>query len=432
MASRQVSTKFQLEEIEKLEKSITALSKESEILSKNEKPFDSYPLSSNTKKGLRRGKFIKPTPIQNQAIVHGLQGKDILGAAKTGSGKTLAYLIPLLEDLYRFRVGRLDTLSAMIISPTRELALQIFEVLKVLSVAHVAFKIGTLIGGTDYNSERNFATRLQICVCTPGRILQHLEQTPQFDVQNLRFLVLDEADRLLDMGFSTQLKSILDYLPTPRLNGGTRQTLLFSATMPKSVKDLAMLSLSDPIYISVDETSDRATPSGLKQAYVECSLENKLDIVWSFIRTHLKQKTIIFFATCKQVRFIDAVFRKLRPGISLLALHGKIKPARRTFIYEEFTKKTECVLFATDIASRGLDFPDVDWVLQADCPDDVASYIHRVGRTARYKNGGSALLIVSEKEKAGFLPKLGDSKIPIKNLKINPDSSFSVKEKLRR
>ncbi|TMW56545.1 hypothetical protein Poli38472_006555 [Pythium oligandrum] len=385
--------------------------------------FGAFPLSDATKRGLTKCGFTKPTRIQIGTIPHALAGRDILAAAKTGSGKTLAFLIPMLEKLYRLRWDVEDGLGALIISPTRELALQIFEVLRSVGKTHT-FSAGLVIGGKNFKEEQYRLIRMNILVCTPGRLLQHMEQTPDFDAANLQLLVLDEADRILDMGFREQLTSIVSYLPRER------QTMLFSATQTKSVKDLAKLSLKEPEYIAVHEKSTQATPSGLQQSYIVCPLEQKLDVLFSFLRSHLKQKIIVFLATCRQVRYIYSLFCKLQPGIPLCSLHGKYKQGKRVEVYYEFLNKPACVLFATDIAARGLDFPNVDWVVQLDCPEDTANYIHRVGRTARYNKQGKALMCLLPSESEAMKKHLDDSKIPIKEIKLNPAKTQSCRQKV--
>ncbi|PSC73011.1 DEAD-box ATP-dependent RNA helicase 32 [Micractinium conductrix] len=377
------------------------------------KKFEDLPISGYSKQGLRDAKYITLTAVQRAALPHALCGRDVLGAAKTGSGKTLAFLLPALEALYRQRWSRLDGLGALIISPTRELALQIFDELRKIGRRH-ELSAGLLIGGKDVKEEKARVHGMNILVCTPGRLLQHMDETPGFDASQLQVLVLDEADRNLDMGFSVTLDAIVSNLPRQR------QTLLFSATQTKNVKDLARLSLKDPEYVSVHAEAAAPTPVKLQQAYMECELPQKLDILWSFIKTHLKIKTIIFASTCKQVRFLFEAFRKLRPGVPLRALHGKMNQYKRMGVFYEFCEAKAMVLFATDIAARGLDFPTVDWVVQADCPEDVAAYIHRVGRTARYVSAGKGLLLLLPSEREGMLAQLEEAKVPVKQLKHNP------------
>ncbi len=375
--------------------------------------FEDFPLSSATKGALKECKFTSLTAIQRAALPHALCGRDVLGAAKTGSGKTLAFLIPLIERLFREKWGRLDGLGALIISPTRELALQIFEELRKVGKRH-EFSAGLLIGGKDVAEEASRVAGLNILVATPGRLLQHMDETPGFDASSLQVLVLDEADRILDMGFSATLNAIVDNLPIKR------QTMLFSATQTKSVGALARLSLKDPEYVSVHADAEAPTPVRLEQAYMECPLPDKLDILWSFIRTHLRSRVIIFLSTCKQVRFVYEAFRRLRPGVPLRALHGRMSQYKRMGVYQQFCDSKAGVLFATDIAARGLDFPSIDWVVQADCPEDVASYIHRVGRTARYTSKGQGLILLLPSEKEGMVAALNEAKIPIKGLRHNP------------
>ena len=397
--------------------------------------FDELPLSKGTLAGLRSGKFKRMTRIQRIAVPHALAGRDVLGAAKTGSGKTLAFLIPVVERLYRERWGDGDGVGALVISPTRELALQIFDVLRGIAGCHDGMTAALITGGKDFSSEQDHVHRMNIIVCTPGRLLQHFEQTPGFHCDELKMLVLDEADRILDMGFEQEINQILHHLPpSGNESVGGRQTLLFSATQTKSIKQLARLSLSNPEFVSVHDKARFATPERLSQHVAEVDLPDKLDVVYSFLRTHLRQKTIVFFSSCKQVRFVYEGLRRMRPGVPLMALHGKVKPARRNFVYRSFIEKkvgTGCVLFATDIAARGLDFPNVDWVIQADCPEDVETYIHRVGRTARFKRGGRSLLLLLPSE-IHFHNLLEKAKIPIKKIAINPDklSSTSIREQL--
>ncbi|KAI9184970.1 hypothetical protein LWI28_002976 [Acer negundo] len=374
--------------------------------------FDQLPISKRTKTGLKAAGFVKMTEIQRASLPHSLCWRDILGAAKTGSGKTLAFVITVLEKLYRERWGPEDGVGSIIISPTRELAHQLFDVLKAVGKQH-NFSAGLLIGGRkDLDTEKERVNELNILVCTPGRLLQHMDETPNFDCSQLQVLVLDEADRILDVGFKKALNAIVSQLPKHR------QTLLFSATQTKSVQDLARLSLKDPEYLSVHEESVTATPNHLQQTAMIVPLDQKLDMLWSFIKAHLNSKILVFLSSCKQVKFVFEAFKKLRPGIPLKCLHGRMKQERRMGIYAQFCEKRS-VLFSTDVASRGLDFNKaVDWVVQVDCPEDVASYIHRVGRTARYTSGGRSVLFLMPSEMK-MLEKLQASKVPVQFIKAN-------------
>ncbi|XP_072332896.1 probable ATP-dependent RNA helicase DDX10 [Scyliorhinus torazame] len=395
----------------------------SQINAKEVMRFSDFPLSKKTVKGLMGAQYRMPTEIQKQAIGLALQGKDILGAAKTGSGKTLAFLIPVLECLYRQQWTSEDGLGILIISPTRELAYQTFEILRKVGKNH-EFSAGLVIGGKDLKVESERIHCTNIVICTPGRLLQHMDETTYFHASDLQMLVLDEADRILDMGFSETMNAIVENLPKKR------QTLLFSATQTKSVKDLARLSLKDPEYVWVHENAKFSTPGTLEQNYVVCELQQKINMLYSFVKNHLNKKIIVFFSSCKEVQYLFRVFCRLRPGMPILALYGKQQQMKRVEVYNDFCRKKAAVLFATDIAARGLDFPAVNWVLQLDCPEDANTYIHRAGRTARYKEGGEALLILLPSEEKAMVKQLEEKKIPINKIKINPGKLTNVQAKL--
>ncbi|KAJ2491491.1 ATP-dependent RNA helicase dbp4 [Coemansia sp. RSA 2050] len=388
------------------------------------KLFTELPISELTLKGLERSHFVEMTEIQQKALPYALARRDVLGAAKTGSGKTLAFLVPVLEGLYRSRWTRFDGLGALVISPTRELAMQIFEVLCKIGRYH-KFSAGLIIGGKRVDEEKEILGKMNILVCTPGRLLQHMDETAGFDCNNLQVLVLDEADRILDMGFKKTMNAIIANLPRQR------QTLLFSATQTKSVKDLARLSLERPEYVGVHEMDKFSTPSKLSQYYMVVELPQKLDILFSFMKTHVKSKMIVFLSSGKQVRFVYETFCKIQPGIPLLHLHGKQKQMRRVEIFERFMKMTKAALFCTDIASRGLDFPAVDWVVQVDCPEDCDTYLHRVGRTARYDAAGKGLLLLTPGEAPAMSKLLAGKNIPIKEISAKSNKVMTVAKQLQ-
>lgn len=373
--------------------------------------FAELPLSQATQSGLSKSHFKTLTTIQSRAIPAALKSSDILGAAKTGSGKTLAFLIPVLENLYRKRWTEYDGLGALILSPTRELAIQIFQVLRKVGRNHT-FSAGLVIGGKSLREERERLGRMNILVATPGRMLQHMDQTAEFEMVNLQMLVLDEADRIMDMGFQGTVDAIVEHLPKER------QTLLFSATQTKKVSDLARLSLRDPEFVSAHEGAESATPNTLQQNYVVTPLPEKLDTLWSFIRANLKKKILVFLSSGKQVRFTYEAFRHLQPGIPLLHLHGRQKQGARLEITGRFSSAKHACLLATDVAARGLDFPAVDWVVQLDCPEDADTYIHRVGRTARYEHEGSAVLFLDPSEEDGMLKALERKKVAIEKINV--------------
>lgn len=404
----------------KLEEAVNELDVKAEYAS-----FSDLPLSAPTVEGLKSAHFSTLTDIQAKAIPLALKGVDILGAAKTGSGKTLAFLVPVLENLYRAQcIGQDAGLGAMIISPTRELAIQIFDVLRKIGGKGHLFAAGLIIGGKSLREERDALSRMNIVVCTPGRMLQHLSQTSGFSVDNSSMLVLDEADRIMDMGFKKDVDAIIEYLPPDR------QTLLFSATQTKRVSDLSRLALKDPEYISVHRAASTATPKTLQQNYVITPLPEKLDTLWSFIQASKKSKILVFLSSGKQVRFVYESFRHMQPGIPLLHLHGRQKQTARLEITQKFSRAKHSCLFATDVVARGLDFPAVDWVIQVDCPEDADTYIHRVGRTARYEKSGRAVLLLDPSEEEGMLSHLEQKKVPIERINVRANKQRSIKDQL--
>ena len=379
--------------------------------------FRHLPASELTVRGLKKAKFTKMTDIQRATLLHALAGRDILGAAKTGSGKTLAFLIPVLENLYRARWGPQDGLGALIITPTRELAAQIFRVLRDIGFNH-SFSAGLIIGGKSFEEEQTRILRMNIIIATPGRLLQHMDETPAFTAQNLKMLVLDEADQLLELGFKDTLNNILSNLPE------ARQTMLFSATQTTSVKDLARLSLAEPEYLAVHQDASAKTPEGLVQSFAVLELGSKIDFLASFITSHRRDKTIVFLATRKQVQFVYDMFCQMRPGVPLLLIHGKQSQKKRIHMYNAFNKGAAAVLFATDVAARGLDFAGVTWVLSLDAPDSIRTYIHRVGRTARLGKGGRAVLVLLPSE-VGLADQLEQAQVPLTQVQANPEKLTS-------
>jgi len=229
----------------------------------------------------------------------------------------------------------------------------------------------------------------------------------------------------MDMGFQSDVDALVEHLPK------TRQTLMFSATQSKKVSDLARLSLKDPEYVSVHEAAISATPTNLQQHYIITPLTEKLDTLYGFIKANLKSKIIVFLSSGKQVRFVYESFRHLQPGIPLLHLHGRQKQIARLEVTNRFTAAKQTCLFATDVVARGIDFPAVDWVIQADCPEDVDTYIHRVGRTARYQSNGRAVLFLDPSEEPGMLKKLEQKKIPTQKVNVKEKKKRNIKDHLQ-
>ncbi|MES1912834.1 MAG: hypothetical protein MHM6MM_005050 [Cercozoa sp. M6MM] len=372
--------------------------------------FSELPLSPATQQGLKECKYIRMTDIQRSCLPHALRGRDVLGAAKTGSGKTLAFVVPVLERLWRVRWNKALGLGALIVTPTRELAQQVFQVLLDVGRLH-NFSAACLTGGRSAEDEKARASGMNIVVATPGRLRMHLEQTPNFTLESLQVLVLDEADELLDSNFELDMGAILDALPRHGFGQMVsenalsdaqrqvlyRQTLLFSATQTKSVKRLTRMHLRKPEYIAVHQD---ATPKKLTQFYMTVEAHQKFDVLMSFLKTHQKQKIMIFTTTRKQCIWLHESFRRLQPGLPITHLHGKMPQAKRKAIYHHFDELKRGAIFTTNVAARGLDFHKVRWVLQFDAPEDVDTYVHRVGRAARHKSVGQSLMMLQPSEKA--------------------------------
>lgn len=261
--------------------------------------FAELNLSEKTIKAIKEDMgFEKMTTIQRKAIPPLLAGRDVLGAAKTGSGKTLAFLIPAVEMLSALRFKPRNGTGVLVVSPTRELALQIFGVAREL-MAHHSQTYGIVIGGANRRAEADKLSKgVNLIIATPGRLLDHLQNTP-FVFKNLKSLIIDEADRILEIGFEDEMRQIIKILP----NEG-RQTMLFSATQTTKVEDLARISLRPgPLYINVDEESSASTVAGLEQGYVTCEADKRFLLLFSFLKRNLKKKVIVFFSSCASVNY---------------------------------------------------------------------------------------------------------------------------------
>jgi ATP-dependent RNA helicase DDX18/HAS1 len=358
------------------------------------------------------------TAIQAAALPPLLAGTDVLGAAKTGSGKTLAFLIPAVELLAKVPFTARNGLGAVIITPTRELALQIYGQLQELMSAGHKQTYGLVMGGANRRVE---AERLEkgvnILVATPGRLLDHLQNTRGFLFRNLALLVIDEADRLLEEGFEEEMRAIVRALPA------ARQTALFSATQTQRVADLAKLAITGvPAYVGVDDGDAAATVSTLEQGYVVCGSAQRFLLLYAFLRRHLKKKVMVFFSSCNSVKYHAELLNYI--DIPCADIHGKQKQARRTATFFDFCKATSGVLLCTDVAARGLDIPYVDWIVQYDPPDDPKEYIHRVGRTARGATGAGRALLLLLPEELGFLKYLRAARVAMAEYEF-PDAKIA-------
>lgn len=328
--------------------------------------------------------------------------KDVAAEAVTGSGKTLAFVIPILELLLRRSIQdkwKSSEVGAIVISPTRELAAQTNEVLKPLAKA-LHFTHRLLIGGSDGASADQDAIALKanganIIIATPGRLLELFERKCNLNLcgrcKSLEILVLDEADSLLQ--YSTKINTILKYLPTQR------RTALFSATQKKEIQDLIRAGLRNPVLVRIREKATTSTPVRLQNYYMVVEPQLKLASLLEFIGSRKIQKALIFFPTCACVEYWSEVLPDLLPETKCLALHGKMKGGRFK-VLEQFKKESNALLLCTDVLARGVDIPEMNWVLQWEPPSNAAAFVHRVGRTARQGQHGNALILIQSSEDA--------------------------------
>jgi len=388
-------------------------------------PFSSLELSEATSKGLADMGLSTMTSIQAKSIPPLLAGRDVLGAARTGSGKTLAFLIPCVELLHRMKFKPRNGTGIIIVSPTRELALQIFEVARDLMAYH-SQTFGVVMGGANQRAESEKLQKgVNLLVATPGRLLDHLQNTKGFVFRNLKALVIDEADRILEVGFEEEMKRIISILPNEN-----RQSMLFSATQTTKVNDLARMSLRPgPLHIDVDGEETTSTVSTLSQGYVVCPSERRFLLLFTFLKKNLKKKVIVFFSSCNSVKYHGELLNYI--DIPVLDLHGKQKQQKRTNTFFEFKNAESGILLCTNVAARGLDIPRVDWIVQFDPPDDPRDYIHRVGRTARAGKVGKSLLFLLPSE-LGFLRYLKQAKVPLNEYTFPAERIANVQSQLEK
>ncbi|ODV58383.1 ATP-dependent RNA helicase HAS1 [Ascoidea rubescens DSM 1968] len=390
------------------------------------KTFVDLKLSPLTLKAINEMGFTTMTEVQARTIPPLLAGKDVLGAAKTGSGKTLAFLIPAIELLYSLKFKPRNGTGIIIVSPTRELALQIFGVARELMQFH-SQTFGIVIGGANRRAEAEKLIKgVNLLIATPGRLLDHLQNTKGFVFKNLKALVIDEADRILEIGFEEEMKQIIKILPNEN-----RQSMLFSATQTTKVDDLARVSLkAGPLYINVVGEDDVATASGLEQGYVVCESDKRFLLLFSFLKRNQKKKIIVFVSSCNSVNYYGELLNYI--DLPVLDLHGKQKQQKRTNTFFEFCNAKKGILVCTDVAARGLDIPAVDWIIQFDPPDDPRDYIHRVGRTARGSSGkGKSLMFLTPSE-LGFLRYLKQSKVPLNEYEFPTGKIANVQSQLEK
>lgn len=388
--------------------------------------FSELNLSEKTMKALEEMKFDTMTEIQRRGIPPLLAGRDVLGAAKTGSGKTLSFLIPAVEMLSSLRFKPRNGTGVIVVSPTRELALQIFGVARELMQFH-SQTFGIVIGGANRSAEADKLTKgVNLLIATPGRLLDHLQNTKGFIYKNCKALVIDEADRILEVGFEDEMRQIVKILPKDQ-----RQTMLFSATQTTKVEDLARISLRPgPLYINVDHKEEHSTVAGLEQGYVVCESDKRFLLLFTFLKKMSKKKVIVFCSSCNCVKYHAELLNYI--DLPVLELHGNLKQQKRTNTFFEFCNAKQGTMICTDVAARGLDIPAVDWIVQFDPPDDPRDYIHRVGRTARGSNGKGKSLMFLQPHEVGFLSHLKEARVPVVEFDFPAKKLINVQSQLEK
>ena len=390
----------------------------------SDKTFDSLGLSKNTMAGIAELGYTQITEVQARTIPPLLAGRDVLGAARTGSGKTLAFLIPSVELLYHAKFMPRNGTGVMVLSPTRELALQIYNVAQQLTKKHSQTH-GLIIGGANRRVEAEKLVKgVNLLVATPGRLLDHMQNTKGFTFSSLKIFCMDEADRMLDIGFEEEMRTIVRMIPKDR------QTMLFSATQTTKVEDLARLSLKSPTYIGVDDARAVSTATGVEQGYCVVPSEKRFLLLFTFLKKNLKKKIMVFFSSCNSVKYHAELLNYI--DIPVSDIHGKQKQQRRTTTFFEFCKADRGVLLCTDVAARGLDIPAVDWIIQFDPPDDPREYIHRVGRTARGTDGRGRALLFLIPEELAFLKYLKSAKVPLNEYEFPDKKIANVQSQLEK
>lgn len=379
--------------------------------------FTEFNLSDSLIAGLNDVSFTEPTPVQEKSIPIVLEGKDLISTAQTGTGKTGAFVIPLMEKILQ---SKREGVKALILSPTRELATQIDEEIFAIGY-HAGISSATVIGGSDFAVQaKALKAGVDIIVATPGRLMdQHKVMT--IDFSNLEFFVLDEADRMLDMGFLPDIKKIISWLPE------NRQTLLFSATMPNEIQKLASTIMKNPESVEIE----RSKPSQQVEQRAYTLLSNqKIPIVKGIFKELEWESCIIFTSTKKGTDELQRLLKK--EGIKAQSIHGDRSQEERNKALNAFKNGQVPVIVATDVLARGIDIKGVSIIINYDVPNNTDDYIHRIGRTGRYDKSGIAITFVTRRDSRTFqdIERIKDNKI--KTLDV-PDNfkdprAFSWKE----
>ena len=377
--------------------------------------FNDFNISSEIKESIDDMGFTKATPIQSMAIPDALNGIDIIGQAQTGSGKTIAFAVPILEKIFIPDKSP----QAIILCPTRELCMQVADEISKVGSKIKKLKILAVYGGQPIGKQTRVLKKgVHIVVGTPGRVIDHIERG-NLDLIGIESVVLDEADEMLEMGFREDIEKILSNTPHQR------QTLLFSATIPKEVRQIAEVYQKDPKFIKV--SNKKKNIPKITQYSFKCNIKDKFDYLTRLIEAYDVNLILIFCNTKKSVDFVKKHLKK--QDYSVDALHGDMTQQARDKVMNKFRNGNISILVATDVAARGLDIDGVDVVINYDVPQNNDDYIHRIGRTARAGKTGFAFTLVSKDEIPRFRNILKDNKIIEKEIPT-PSEIDEIKVKL--
>ena len=383
--------------------------------------FSDLNIENKLKRSIELAEFKTPTPIQSQSIPISLEGKDVLGTAQTGTGKTLAFTIPMLNKLLKDKQA-----MALIICPTRELATQVMETVLKLNIREIGIGNALLIGGESMQKQlRQLKKRARIIVGTPGRINDHIERK-SLNLSRVNYLVLDETDRMLDMGFTPQIEVILKFIPKDH------QTLLFSATLPENILKISQKYLNNPERVSVGSLS---TPiEKIKQETFQITADKK----YHELINQLVERSGSILVFVKTKHGADKIVKRLKyDGHKADAIHGNLRQSKRDRVIRGFRNGNSRILIATDVAARGLDIPVIKHVINYDLPQVPEDYIHRIGRTGRAGKDGSALTFLTNNDRSMWrsIQKLIDPDFKVKEeAKPNNQKSkkFNKKNKFKK
>lgn len=362
--------------------------------------FEKLGISQNILKALKDINFQEPSEIQEKVIPLALAGNDIIGESATGSGKTLAFSVPIIE-----KIKKGDGLQSIILTPTRELAEQVSKSIKTFS-RYTPIRITTVYGGVSIGPQVEELEKADIVVGTPGRILDHIKRKT-INLSKIKILVLDEADRMLDMGFIHDVTDIMHHCKKER------QNLLFSATISDDIIRISKRYMKDPQEVSATPNVD---PSKLEQVFYDVPSSQKFSLLIHLLKEENSKLVMVF---CNTKRNADVVANNLRRhGFDALALHGDLNQAKRNKVLEQFHKSQKFVLVCTDVAARGLDIKGISHVYNYESPKTSTEYIHRIGRTARAGKEGKAITIIADRDYENFRKVMQEESLNIKNIPL--------------